>query len=93
MQIKLVLKPILAVIVVFLATSNAALANESSDYIDELLVSDAFHPPGEGEPGYLYNEWHYFNMIDDEQNLSAICTFKLNGGTNSSRSPSGLLYK
>ena len=84
MQIKLVFKPILAVIFLILATSNTVLANESSDYIDELLVSDAFHPPGEGEPGYLYNEWHYFNMIDDEQNLSVICTFKLNGGTNSS---------
>lgn len=84
MQIKLVIKPILAVIFMLLATSNAALANESSNYIDELLVSDAFHPPGEGNPGNLYNEWHYFNMIDEEQNLSVICTFKLNGGTNSS---------
>jgi len=84
MQIKLVIKPILAVIFVLLATSNAALANESSNYIDELLVSDAFHPPGEEDPGNLYNEWHYFNMIDEEQNLSVICTFKLNGGTNSS---------
>jgi hypothetical protein len=84
MQTKLVLKPILAAIFLLLAASNAALANESSDYIDELLVSDAFHPPGEGEPGYLYNEWHYFNMIDEEQNLSVICAFKLNGGTNSS---------
>lgn len=84
MQIKFVLKPILAVIFLLLAVSNVALADESSNYIDELMVSDAFHPPGEGEPGYLYNEWHYFNMIDDEQNLSVICTFKLNGGTNSS---------
>ncbi|HOW14049.1 hypothetical protein [Methanosarcina sp.] len=84
MKIKLVLKPILAVIVVLLAASNAALADESSDYISELLVSDAFHPPAEGDPGNLYNEWHYFNMIDEEQNLSAICTFKLNGDTNSS---------
>jgi hypothetical protein len=84
MQIKLVLKPILVVIFLLLAASNAALANESSDYINELLISDAFHPPGEGDPGYLYNEWHYFNMIDDEQNLSVVCAFKLNGGTNSS---------
>ncbi|MDQ1276576.1 MAG: hypothetical protein QG610_2154 [Euryarchaeota archaeon] len=84
MQIKFVLKPILAVIFLLLAASNVALADESSNYTDELLVSDAFHPPGEGEPGHLYNEWHYFNMIDDEQNLSVICTFKLNGGTNSS---------
>lgn len=84
MKIKLVVKPILAVIVVLLAASNAALADESSNYINELLVSDAFHPPAEGDPGNMYNEWHYFNMIDEEQNLSAICTFKLNGGTNSS---------
>lgn len=84
MKIKLMLKPILAVMLLLLATSNAALANESSDYIDELLVSDVFHPPEEGDPANLYNEWHYFNMIDEEQNLSLICTFKLNGGTNSS---------
>lgn len=84
MKFKLLLKPLLAVIIVLLAASNAALANETSDYIDELLVSDVFHPPEEGAAGDLYNEWHYFNMIDEEQNLSAICSFKLNGGTNSS---------
>ena len=84
MQIKPAVKPILAVIFVLLTASNIALASENSSYIDELLLSDAFHPPGEGEPGHLYNEWHYFNMIDEEQNLSAVCVFKLNGGTNTS---------
>lgn len=47
MQIKPVLKRILTVILVLLAASNAALAAESSDYINELMVSDVFHPPGE----------------------------------------------
>ena len=32
----------------------------------------------------LYNEWHYFYVIDEEQNFSMICTFKLNGVFNSS---------
>jgi hypothetical protein len=32
----------------------------------------------------IYNEWHYFNVIDEEQHLSIICTFKLNGVFNSS---------
>lgn len=47
MQIKPVLKQILTVILVLLAASNADLAAESSDYINELMVSDVFHPPGE----------------------------------------------
>jgi len=36
------LKQILTVIFVLLAASNAALAAESSDYINELMVSDFF---------------------------------------------------
>ncbi|MCO5384032.1 MAG: hypothetical protein NHB15_19805 [Methanosarcina barkeri] len=52
--------------------------------IGELSTVDAFHPPTNSSMMPLYNEWHYFNIIDEEQNLSIICTFKLNGAFNSS---------
>ncbi|WP_440954523.1 hypothetical protein ACSAZK_12960 [Methanosarcina sp. Mfa9] len=64
--------------------SNVGLAAPNSSLIEELSVVDAFHPPGEGDPVNFYNEWHYFSVIDEEQNLSVTCTFKLNGPINAS---------
>lgn len=84
MKTKEILKPILAGIFLILFVSSGGLAAPNSSLIEELSEADAFHPPGEGDPVNLYNEWHYFNVIDEEQNLSVVCTFKLNGGTNSS---------
>lgn len=59
--------------------SGVALADQSNSLIGELKQVDSFHPPADNSLMPLYNEWHYFNVIDEEQNLSLICTFKLNG--------------
>lgn len=62
-----------------MAFSGVALAGQSNSLVGELTQVDAFHPPTDSSFMPLYNEWHYFNIIDEEQNLSIICTFKLNG--------------
>jgi hypothetical protein len=60
--------------------SNVVLANEGGSLTDQLSGIDAFHPPSIGETRIdLYNEWHYFNVIDEQQNLSFVTTLKLNG--------------
>lgn len=60
--------------------SNVVLANEEGSLIDQLSRIDVFHPPIEDEERIdLYNEWHYFNVIDEQQNLSFVTTLKLNG--------------
>lgn len=85
MRIKEILKPIIFVLFLLLAFSGVALgACENNNLIEELSTVDVFHPPADSSMMPLYNEWHYFNVIDEEQNLSIICTFKLNGAFNSS---------
>ena len=67
-------------ILLFFAASNVALAKEGGSLIDQLSEIDVFHPPSMNDPKIpLYNEWHYFNVIDEEQNLSFVTTLKLNG--------------
>ena len=84
MKTKEILKLILAGVFLLLFASSGGLAAPNSSLIEELTVVDAFHPPGEEDPVNLYNEWHYFNVIDEEQNLSVTVTFKLNGPINAS---------
>ncbi len=60
--------------------SNVVLANEEGSLIDQLSRIDVFHPPLKNEERIdLYNEWHYFNVIDEQQDLSFVTTLKLNG--------------
>lgn len=62
---------------IFLATVNSA-RGQSLTY--DLSAIDAFHPPLSGDPtALLYKEWHYFNILDEEQDLSFITTFMLQG--------------
>ena len=58
-----------------------AFANAENDLISELKVLDVFHPPDAGNyyRADLYNEWHYFNMIDEEQDIAVVMSLKLNG--------------
>jgi len=85
MKIKEILKPVIFVFFSLLAVSGVALgACQNNSLIEELSTVDAFHPPTNSSMMPLYNEWHYFNVIDEKQNLSIICTFKLNGAFNSS---------
>jgi hypothetical protein len=71
--------------------SGVTLAGQSNSLVGELMQVDAFHPPADSSLMPLYNEWHYFNIIDEEQNLSIICTFKLTGATTSDLSSAGIL--
>lgn len=60
--------------------SNVVLANEEGSLIDQLSRIDVFHPPLKNEERIdLYNEWYYFNVIDEQQDLSFVTTLKLNG--------------
>ncbi len=48
--------------------------------INRLTKIDSFHPPLSDDPRIpMYDEWHYFNVMDEEQNLSLMVTLKLNG--------------
>jgi hypothetical protein len=84
MKVKAAVKPILLVILSLLIFSGIALADQNCSLIGELSEVDVFHPPADSSLVPLYNEWHYFNVIDEEQNLSMICNFKLNGAFNAS---------
>lgn len=61
------------------------LADSSNSVYKELKRIDVFHPPTDGSQIPLYNEWHYFNVIDEKQQLSFICVFKLNGALDASQ--------
>lgn len=85
MKIEEILKPVTFVFFLLLVFSGVALgACQNNSLIGELSTVDVFHPPENSSMMPLYNEWHYFNVIDKKQNLSIICTFKLNGVFNSS---------
>ena len=80
MQTRSIIFTIVAALLLFSAASHAVYAKEQGSLIDELTEIDSFHPPEVGDPGIMmYNEWHYFNVIDEEQNLSFMTTLKLSG--------------
>lgn len=57
---------LIASIIIILAISNFASAKEEGNLINELSNIDSFHPP-DGDPrSMLYNEWQYFNIIDEQ---------------------------
>lgn len=71
---------IVAALLLFSAASQVVLAKENGNLIDGLAQIDSFHPPEMNDPEKtLYNEWHYFNVIDEEQGLSLMTTLKLSG--------------
>lgn len=58
----------------------SVFAEENGYRIDELSEMDAFHPPEINDPRIMmYREWQYFNIIDEEQNLTFITTMTLTG--------------
>ena len=59
-------------------------AQTSNSFVKELKKVDVFHPPTDNSQMPFYNEWHYFNIIDEKQHISIICTFKLNGFSSNS---------
>ncbi len=84
MKTRNILKSVIFAFFLLMIFSGVALADQSSSLIGELSQVDVFHPPTDPGQMPLYNEWHYFNIIDEEQNLSVLCTFKVNGPINAS---------
>jgi hypothetical protein len=84
MKIREILIPVIFILTLMMVFSGVALADQSNSLIKELKSADVFHPPADAKQMSLYNEWHYFNVIDEKQNLSIICTFKLNGYSSTS---------
>ena len=80
MRTRSIIITIVAALLLFSAASNAVYAKEQGSQINELAQIDSFHPPEIGDPRIMmYNEWHYFNVIDEEQGVSLMTTFKLSG--------------
>ncbi len=77
MNKNLIIISIAVAIFILLAGLDSVVAKEG---LTELSSLDSFHPPTTGDPRILmYKEWHYFNILDEEQNLSFITTLTLNG--------------
>ncbi|HUV83217.1 MAG TPA: hypothetical protein VMW53_09115 [archaeon] len=80
MRTRSIIITIVAALLLFSVASNAVYAKEQGSQINELAQIDSFHPPEIGDPRIpMYNEWHYFNVIDEEQNLSFMTTLRLCG--------------
>jgi len=80
MRTKIILITIIATLLLFSVASSAVNAKGQGSLINELAVIDSFHPPTSDYSGrMMYNEWHYFNVIDEEQNLSIMTTLRLSG--------------
>ena len=71
---------IVAAMLLFSVASGAVLAKEGGSLINELTEIDSFHPSDITDPRILmYNEWHYFNVVDEEQDLSVVTALRLTG--------------
>ncbi len=71
-----ILLTIVVAILLFAATLGLTLAKQGNSLIAELSREDTFHTSLVDE---RYNEWHYFSVTDEEQELSIITSFKLSG--------------
>ena len=85
MKIREILKSVIFVLTLVTTFSEVSLADSSNSVYKELKRIDVFHPPTDGSQIPLYNEWHYFNVIDEKQQLSLICVLKLNGALDASQ--------
>lgn len=93
MRTRSIIITIVAALLLISAASNAVCAKGQGSLINELTEIDSFHPPEINDPRIMmYNEWHYFNVMDEEQGLSLITTFKLSGDIyNTSKSSAQVL--
>jgi hypothetical protein len=82
MKTRDILKPVIIVLFLLMVFSGVALADQSYSFVKELKHVDVFHPPSNSNQMPLYNEWQYFNAIDEKQHLSILCSFQLNGALN-----------
>ena len=72
-------RSIIGIIILVLALLTVPGANadkSNANLIQELAELDAFHP---GLSNDLYKEWHYFNFIDEENDLKFFVSFNVGG--------------
>lgn len=75
-------KSVFTYIILILTLSSIptiSTAEPNSKLIRELSIIDSFHPELSGDS---YKEWHYFNFIDEENNLKFFVTFLIAGNLN-----------
>ncbi|MDQ1253316.1 MAG: hypothetical protein QG646_2471 [Euryarchaeota archaeon] len=85
MNILKTVKSVILVLLFVIIFSGVSLADSSNSFYKELKKIDVFHPPTDSTRIPLYNEWHYFNVVDEKQQLSLICVLKLNGALDASQ--------
>ncbi len=92
MKNKVIMFSISVVIILFFATLQSVAAYEEKSRFSGLSSIDSFHPPINGDPRILmYKEWHYFNFLDEKQNLSFITTLTLSGNISDPVMSSGVV--
>ena len=92
MRSKIIVISIVAAMLLFSVASCAVLAKEGGSLINELTEIDSLHPPDITDPRILmYNEWHYFNVVDEEQNLSVVTALRLSGDIYDPRNSSAIV--
>ncbi|HIH45342.1 MAG TPA: hypothetical protein HA257_09840 [Candidatus Methanoperedenaceae archaeon] len=80
MRGKTILLSIVAAVLLFSLSPVSSYAGSSSKGVNDLSALDAFHPPDSDDSRILmYREWHYFNILADDQDLSFITTMTLMG--------------
>lgn len=64
---------IIIILILALLVPITSAAEPNSKLIRELSLIDSFHPDISDD----YEEWHYFNIIDEERDLKFFVTFKI----------------
>lgn len=85
MKVRKIVKSLILVFLFVTVFSGVSLADSSNSFYKELKKVDVFHPPPDSTQIPLYNEWHYFNVVDEKQQLSIIGVLKLNGALDASQ--------
>jgi hypothetical protein len=85
MKVRKIVKSVILVLLFVTVFSGVSLADSSNNFYKELKKVDVFHPPTDSTQIPLYNEWHYFNVVDEKQQLSIIGVLKLNGALDASQ--------
>lgn len=74
---------IFILVIALLAVPAASADKSKANLIQNLATLDAFHPDLSND---MYREWHYFNFIDETNDLKFFVTFNIGGDLNG---PSG----
>lgn len=71
---------IIILVIALLAVPTASADKSKANLVQKLAALDAFHPDLSND---LYKEWHYFNVIDDANDLKFFMTLNVGGNLTS----------